>query len=48
MACPSGSFPSLTPLDPEGPIRQALEDAVRTQEVLIRGEIPQKAITWLD
>ena len=29
-------------------VRQALEDVVRTEEVLIRGEIPQKAITWMD
>lgn len=35
------------PKDPQGPIRQALEDVVRTQEVLIRGEIPQDAITPL-
>ena len=31
--------------DPKTPIvRQALEDVVRTQEVLIKGEIPQEAI----
>ncbi|MFK0246910.1 hypothetical protein ACIQUM_19600 [Amycolatopsis azurea] len=34
--------------DPETPkLRQVLEDVIRTQEVLIKGEIPRDAITWL-
>ncbi|GAB3158821.1 hypothetical protein GCM10027258_70880 [Amycolatopsis stemonae] len=34
--------------DPGSPkLRQVLEDVIRTQEVLIKGEIPRDAITWL-